>query len=215
MLENRAKRSKRATHRSRNNHHNDQRQFGGYVRIRLSTIDSQPSMIEFIDYESFIISLPRHTTNFTHAFFPHAFTLDRLMPQLSWQDCLEGPADVITLDRRPDRWRSNAEQLRRAGFNRTHHWPVFDGSTGNAVEHFQHFRINKLAKIDHFLNLLTDLPKMTISTDRVDPDWIKRPHRWSRPFIRHFMLGVGLVILTAEVTSAAAAKGWFCRHLAR
>ena len=42
-------------------------------------------------------------------------------------------------------------------------------------------------------NLLTDLPEMTIATDRVDPDWIDRPHRWSIPFIKRFMLTFGLV----------------------
>ena len=43
--------------------------------------------------------------------------------------------------------------------------------------------------------VLTDLPEMTISTDRIDPDWIERPHRWSLLVIRRFM-----------------AKGWFYRH---
>jgi Mg2+-importing ATPase len=34
---------------------------------------------------------------------------------------------------------------------------------------------------------------MTIATDRVDPDWIDRPHRWSIPFIQRFMITFGLV----------------------
>ena len=42
-------------------------------------------------------------------------------------------------------------------------------------------------------NLLTDLPEMTIATDRVDADWIEQPRRWSIPFIRRFMLMFGLV----------------------
>jgi Mg2+-importing ATPase len=42
-------------------------------------------------------------------------------------------------------------------------------------------------------NLLTDLPEMTIATDRVDADWIDRPHRWSIPFIQRFMITFGLV----------------------
>jgi Mg2+-importing ATPase len=42
-------------------------------------------------------------------------------------------------------------------------------------------------------NLLTDLPELTIATDRVDADWIERPRRWSVPFIRRFMLVFGLV----------------------
>ena len=42
-------------------------------------------------------------------------------------------------------------------------------------------------------NLLTDLPEMTISSDRVDADWIERPRRWDIGSIRRFMLTFGLV----------------------
>ena len=42
-------------------------------------------------------------------------------------------------------------------------------------------------------NLLTDLPEMTIATDRVDADWIDRPRRWDIGFIQRFMLTFGLV----------------------
>ena len=42
-------------------------------------------------------------------------------------------------------------------------------------------------------NLLTDLPEMTMATDRVDPDWIARPRRWNIRFIQRFMLTFGLV----------------------
>ncbi|MBX9929853.1 MAG: magnesium-translocating P-type ATPase [Gemmatimonadaceae bacterium] len=42
-------------------------------------------------------------------------------------------------------------------------------------------------------NLLTDVPELTISSDRVDPDWIERPRRWDIGFIRRFMLTFGLV----------------------
>jgi Mg2+-importing ATPase len=42
-------------------------------------------------------------------------------------------------------------------------------------------------------NLLTDLPEMTIATDRVDADWIDRPRRWDVRFIRDYMLAFGLL----------------------
>jgi len=42
-------------------------------------------------------------------------------------------------------------------------------------------------------NLLTDIPEMTIATDRVDPELIDRPRRWDITFIRRFMLTFGLV----------------------
>ncbi len=43
------------------------------------------------------------------------------------------------------------------------------------------------------MNLLTDLPEMTIATDCVDPELVDRPRRWNVAFIRRFMLTFGLV----------------------
>ncbi|HMS86513.1 MAG TPA: magnesium-translocating P-type ATPase [Nitrospira sp.] len=42
-------------------------------------------------------------------------------------------------------------------------------------------------------NLLTDIPEMTIATDRVDPELVDQPQRWDIAFIRKFMLTFGLV----------------------
>ncbi len=42
-------------------------------------------------------------------------------------------------------------------------------------------------------NLMTDLPEMTIATDRVDPELVDRPHRWNIKFIRRFMMVFGLL----------------------
>ena len=42
-------------------------------------------------------------------------------------------------------------------------------------------------------NLLTDLPEMTIATDRVDPEMVARPRRWDIGFIRRFMIVFGAV----------------------
>jgi Mg2+-importing ATPase len=42
-------------------------------------------------------------------------------------------------------------------------------------------------------NLLTDLPELTIATDRVDAEWIEQPRRWDIGFIRRFMVVFGLV----------------------
>ncbi len=42
-------------------------------------------------------------------------------------------------------------------------------------------------------NLLTDIPELTIATDRVDEELIERPRRWDLPFIRKFMLTFGLI----------------------
>jgi len=42
-------------------------------------------------------------------------------------------------------------------------------------------------------NLLTDLPEMTIATDRVDTDAVQHPQRWDILFIRRFMFRFGLL----------------------
>lgn len=42
-------------------------------------------------------------------------------------------------------------------------------------------------------NLLTDIPEMTIATDRVDPELVDQPRRWDIAFIRKFMLTFGFV----------------------
>ncbi|MDI1482349.1 magnesium-translocating P-type ATPase [Polyangium sp. y55x31] len=42
-------------------------------------------------------------------------------------------------------------------------------------------------------NFLYDLSELPIPTDRVDDDFVARPHRWDMPFIRRFMLVIGPV----------------------
>ena len=39
-----------------------------------------------------------------------------------------------------------------------------------------------------FMNLLTDLPEMTIAGDSVDEELLRVPQRWDIGFIRNFML---------------------------
>lgn len=43
------------------------------------------------------------------------------------------------------------------------------------------------------LNLLSDLPAMTIATDRLDPELVSLPRRWDVRFIRDFMIIFGLI----------------------
>ena len=42
-------------------------------------------------------------------------------------------------------------------------------------------------------NFLYDLAQITIPTDHVDPEILRRPHRWDIRIVRNFMLGVGPV----------------------
>ncbi|HEU4686351.1 MAG TPA: magnesium-translocating P-type ATPase [Nitrospira sp.] len=70
-------------------------------------------------------------------------------------------------------------------------------------------------------NLLTDIPEMTIATDRVDPELIERPRRWDIGFIRRFMLTFGFVssvfdyltfgalLWLLEASPAQFRTGWF------
>jgi Mg2+-importing ATPase len=43
------------------------------------------------------------------------------------------------------------------------------------------------------MNLLTDIPEMTISADNVDPEMVEKPRRWDLKFISKFMLVFGLL----------------------
>jgi Mg2+-importing ATPase len=43
------------------------------------------------------------------------------------------------------------------------------------------------------MNLLTDIPEMTISADNVDPEMVEKPRRWDLRFISKFMLVFGLL----------------------
>jgi Mg2+-importing ATPase len=71
------------------------------------------------------------------------------------------------------------------------------------------------------MNLLTDFPEMTIATDCVDAEWLKRPRRWDVAFIRRFMLLFGLVssifdfltfgllLLVFRASTDQFRSGWF------
>ncbi|MCR4433168.1 MAG: magnesium-translocating P-type ATPase [Caldiserica bacterium] len=71
------------------------------------------------------------------------------------------------------------------------------------------------------INLLTDLPEMTIALDQVDETYINNPHRWDITFIRRFMLTFGslssifdfatfgLLLLLMRADQALFQTGWF------
>jgi Mg2+-importing ATPase len=82
-----------------------------------------------------------------------------------------------------------------------------------------------LAKQILLNNLLSDLPSLAIATDRVDREWIERPHRWRVRDIRNFMIVFGLVssvfdlltfVLLYWLTAGdveAFRTGWFIESL--
>jgi len=71
------------------------------------------------------------------------------------------------------------------------------------------------------MNLLTDMPEMTIATDHVDPEMVERPCRWDMRFIRRFMIVFGAVssifdymtfgtlLLLMDATESQLRTGWF------
>lgn len=71
------------------------------------------------------------------------------------------------------------------------------------------------------INLLTDLPEMTISLDQVDETYINKPHRWDIDFIRRFMITFGplsslfdfatfgLLLLLMGADPVLFRTGWF------
>ncbi|MGB9475521.1 MAG: magnesium-translocating P-type ATPase [Candidatus Udaeobacter sp.] len=75
------------------------------------------------------------------------------------------------------------------------------------------------------INLLTDLPEMTIANDNVDPELTERPRRWDIRFIRRFMIVFGLVssvfdfltfgvLIWLNATIEQFRAGWFIESIA-
>jgi P-type Mg2+ transporter len=58
------------------------------------------------------------------------------------------------------------------------------------------------------LNLLTDLPELTIATDRVDADWIEQPRRWDVRVIRRFMMVFGVLSSVFDYVTFGVLLWW-------
>ncbi|MBC7526291.1 MAG: cation transporting ATPase C-terminal domain-containing protein, partial [Chthonomonadaceae bacterium] len=75
------------------------------------------------------------------------------------------------------------------------------------------------------MNLMTDLPEMTIATDSVDPEMVDRPRRWDIGFIRRFMIVFGLIssvcdyltfgvlLLVLHASPQQFRTGWFIENI--
>ena len=57
-------------------------------------------------------------------------------------------------------------------------------------------------------NFLSDVPSMTIATDRVDHEQVDHPRRWDIRFIRNFMLVFGLVSSVFDYVTFGALLYW-------
>lgn len=58
------------------------------------------------------------------------------------------------------------------------------------------------------MNVLTDLPEMTIASDRVDPEWIAAPERWDLRMIRRFMMAFGALSSLFDYATFALLWRW-------
>jgi len=75
------------------------------------------------------------------------------------------------------------------------------------------------------INFLTDLPEMTIASDRVDDVFVQRPHRMDIKFIRRFMLvfgplsslfdfaTFGVLLWLMKATEQSFQTGWFIESI--
>jgi Mg2+-importing ATPase len=74
------------------------------------------------------------------------------------------------------------------------------------------------------INLLTDMPEMTIAGDSVDPELTDRPRRWNIRFIRRFMIVFGLIssifdyatfglLIWLNATIEQFRTGWFIESI--
>ncbi|MEW5706770.1 MAG: magnesium-translocating P-type ATPase [Actinomycetota bacterium] len=75
-------------------------------------------------------------------------------------------------------------------------------------------------------NFMTDLPELTISTDRVDAELVDRPRRWNIHFIRRFMTTFGLLssvfdyltfgalLFILHASTSQFRTGWFVESVA-
>ena len=82
-----------------------------------------------------------------------------------------------------------------------------------------------LSKQILLINLLTDLPEMTIAGDNVDPEAVQAPRRWDIRFIRRFMLVFGtlssvfdcltfVLLIKLGATTDQFRTGWFIESIA-
>ena len=107
-------------------------------------------------------------------------------------------ADIVLLSKGLDILRSGVLEGRRTFANSLKY--IFTTTSANfgnmfsmaAASLFLPF-LPLLAKQILLNNFLSDIPAIAIAGDRVDPEYIKKPHRWDMKFIRNFMIVFGLI----------------------
>lgn len=75
----------------------------------------------------------------------------------SWEDVLQGPAYVINLKRRPDRWQQAEEEMKQAGFTNIIRWDAIDYKDTEQCE-MAHASLGKPPRHPTFNNDFNDYP---------------------------------------------------------
>jgi len=129
-------------------------------------------------------------------------------------DVAKEAADLVLLEHDLDVLRRGIEQGRKTFANTLKY--VFTTTSANfgnmlsmaGASLFLPF-LPLLAKQILLNNFLSDIPGMTIATDRVDEEWVDQPHRWDLPFIRRFMIRFGLMSAVFDYVTFGVLLYWF------
>ncbi|MDH4104780.1 MAG: magnesium-translocating P-type ATPase [Gammaproteobacteria bacterium] len=145
-------------------------------------------------------------------------------------DIAREAADFVLLERQLDVIRQGIEEGRRTLANTLKYiLTTMSANLGNMVSMaiaslFLPF-LPLLASQVLLNNFLSDIPALGLANDRVDREWLTRPHRWDLPFIRRFMVQFGILsslfdcatfaILIFGFTAGPAMfrTGWFVESL--
>jgi Mg2+-importing ATPase len=113
-------------------------------------------------------------------------------------DVVKEAADIVLLEKDLAVLRKGIEEGRRTFANTLKY--VFMATSANFGNMFSMAGASLflpflplLPKQVLLVNLMTDMPEMTISTDTVDKEMVERPRKWDIKFIRRFMLYFGLL----------------------
>jgi Mg2+-importing ATPase len=123
-------------------------------------------------------------------------------------EVLKDTADIVLLEKNLDVLVKGVQEGRRTFANTLKY--VFMATSANFGNMFSMAGASLflpflplLPKQILFVNLLTDVPEMTISTDNVDPEIVEKPRRWDLKFISKFMLIFGLLSTVFDYTTFA------------
>ncbi len=146
-------------------------------------------------------------------------------------DVAREAADIVLLEKGLDTLRDGVEEGRRTFANTMKY--VFMATSANfgnmfsvaGASLFLSF-LPMLPKQILLMNLMTDLPEMTIATDSVDPELVSAPRRWDIRFIKRFMVffGImssvfdyitfGVLLFVLKAHPALFRTGWFVESVA-